>query len=170
MTIASSLKDIPAILEDIRSGSCQLAILPMDVQLDHHLSIPFLEENLSICVPATHELAAKTSVTFEEINGFNFLLRSEIGFWDEMCRVLMPSSRFLVQTDEFEFLELIRESSLPCFTTNLANDSNDLLTDRVKIPVTSPEANVTYFLVCHSDHKAYADIRLRTPPASSSAF
>ena len=155
MTIASSLKGIPAIMEDIRSGSCRLAVLPMQVTLEHHICIPFLKENLSICVPASHELAGNASVTFSEINGFNFLLRSEIGFWDEMCRQQMPSSRFLVQTDEFEFRELIRESSLPCFTTNLANDYENLLADRIKIPITSPEANVIYYLVFPRENRAY---------------
>lgn len=63
----------------------------------------------------------------------------------------MPSSRFLVQTDEFEFRELIRESSLPCFTTNLASDYHSLLAGRIQIPVTNPEANVTYYLVCRNN-------------------
>lgn len=158
MTIASSLKDMSAILEDIDSEACQLAILPMDTQHEHYISIPFLEEHLSICVPRSHDLADKSSVTFAELNGFNFLLRSEIGFWDEMCRVQMPSSRFLVQRDEFEFEELIKASSLPCFTTNLASNPKNLLADRVTIPITNPEANVTYYMVCHSDNKAYSSI------------
>lgn len=161
MTIASSLKSIPGILEDICSGVCQLGILPVEPDLAECLSIPFLKEHLSICVPASHDLARRSSVTFEELNGFNFLLRSEIGFWDEMCRVQMPSSRFLVQTDEFAFRELVRESSLPCFTTNLATDYQNLLADRIKIPITSPQANVTYFLACRSNQKAYAAIAER---------
>ena len=74
-----------------------------------------------------------------------------------MCRVQMPSSKFLVQTDKFEFEELVRESSLPCFTTNLAKDDNGLLAGRIKIPVTDPEANVTYYLACHSMSIAYAN-------------
>lgn len=158
MTVASSLKGISAILEELSAGLCQLAILPMDVQSDSYITIPFLKEILSVCVPLSHDLAAKSSVTFSELNGFNFLLRSEIGFWDEMCRTKMPSSRFLVQTNEFEFEELVRESSLPCFTTNLADNSKNLLADRKIIPVTSPEANVTYSLVCHSRNKAYTAI------------
>ncbi len=161
MTSASSLKSIPGILEDICSGVCQLGILPREADLAECLSIPFLKEHLSICVPASHDLARRSSVTFEELNGFHFLLRSEIGFWDEMCRVQMPSSRFLVQADEFAFRELIRESSLPCFTTNLATDYQNLLADRIKIPIISPEANVTYYLVCRSDQKAYAAIAER---------
>ena len=62
-------------------------------------------------------------------------------------RKKMPSSRFLVQTDDFEFKELIKNSSLPCFTTNLATDLDDILKDRVILPVTDPEANVTYHLL-----------------------
>lgn len=150
MTIASSIKSVPAICEDLASESCQLAILPHDTQYSHYINTPFLKENLSVCVPASHALSEKTSVTFSELNGFNFLLKSEIGFWDEMCRVQMPASKFLVQTDQFEFEELVRESSLPCFTTNLAKDEQNLLADRIKIPVTDPEANVTYYLASHS--------------------
>lgn len=161
MTIASSIKNVPAIYEDLDSEFCQLAILPHNIQYDHYVNIPFLKENLSVCVPASHALSDRSSVTFSDLNGFNFLLSSEIGFWDEMCRVRMPASRFLVQTDQFEFEELIRESSLPCFTTNLAKDSQNLLADRVKIPVTDPEANVTYYLACHSRSIAYADVLKR---------
>lgn len=157
MTIASSIKSIPAICQDLDSESCQLAILPHDTKCGHYINIPFLKENLSVCVPTSHDLAGRSSVTFSELNGFNFLLNSEIGFWDEMCRVQMPASRFLVQTDQFEMEELIKESSLPCFTTNLVDDSHGLLAGRIKIPVTDPEANVTYCLMCHSKSIAYAD-------------
>lgn len=158
MTIASSLKEISAILENLIGGFCQIAILPIAIQPEGYISIPFLEENLSVCVPISHELANKTSVNFSDLNGFNFLLKSEIGFWDEMCRVQMPSSKFLIQTDEFEYEELIKESSLPCFTTNLVSDCKNLFVDRVVIPVVNPEANVTYCLVCHSHNKTYSNI------------
>ena len=161
MTIATSLKNVSAICEDLDSEFCQLAILPHNPQYGHYVSIPFLKENLSVCVPVSHDLAKRASVTFSELNGFNFLLKSEIGFWDEMCRVQMPASRFLVQTNLFEFEELVRESSLPCFTTNLAKDDQNLLTDRIQIPVTNSEANVTYYLVCHSQSIAYMNVLKR---------
>ena len=163
MTIASSLKEIPSILEDLDLGSCQLAILPKQIQTDGYINMPFLEENLSVCVLFSHELAAKNSVTFSELNGFNFLLRSDIGFWDEMCRREMPSSKFLVQTDEFEFQELIKESSLPCFTTNLAINYHKLLAGRKIIPITNPQANVTYSLVCRSKYKTFAAAAIPFP-------
>lgn len=102
-----------------------------------------MKENLSVCVPIFHELTDKTSVSFADLNGFDFLLRSEIGFWNEMCRVQMPPTGLLIQTDEFEYEELFKESSLPCFTTDLVSDYKNLFTDRVVIPVVNPNANST---------------------------
>lgn len=157
MTIASSIKDASAVYQDLDSKSCQLAILPYAIQDTLYITIPFLKENLFICVPDSHDLANQSSVTFAKLNGFNFLLSSEIGFWDEMCRSRMPASKFLVQTDRFELEELIRESSLPCFTTNLVVDNKGFLADRIKIPVTDSEANVTYYLTCHSEFVDYID-------------
>ena len=48
--------------------------------------VEFMRENLFVCVPREHELARHESLTLVEINGFNFLLRSELGFWDTLCR------------------------------------------------------------------------------------
>lgn len=43
-TIASSLKNVPAVLEDLRSGFCQLAPLPMLNVPREYLCLPFLKE------------------------------------------------------------------------------------------------------------------------------
>lgn len=43
----------------------------------------------------------------------------------------------------------------------LAKDPQNLLAGRIKIPVTNPEANVTYYLVCHSQSIAYTDVLKR---------
>ncbi len=64
-----------------------------------------------------------------------------------MCRRVMPNSRFLIQPDEFNFKELIRESALPSFTTNLSSDPEKLLQGRVIIPITSPEAHINYYVI-----------------------
>ena len=67
----------------------------------------------------------------------------------------MPSSRFLVQNDEFELKELIRNSSLPCFSTNLVHDTEDVFKERKIIPIPDPEANVTYRLVFRKNNREY---------------
>ncbi len=157
-TISSRLSELPAIVEDVVSGACDIGILPYPIEQENIICIPLLQEELSICLTPGHELAGNGSVTFEELNGFNCLLRSEIGFWTELCRQKMPASRFLIQPDEFAFHELVRESTLPCFTTNLARDMGNDLQNRKKIPITDPEADVTYHMIYQRKRKEYRAI------------
>lgn len=75
---------------------------------------------------------------------------SVLGIWTEMCHTNhreMPASRFLIQTDASEFYELVRASTLLCFTTELANPAETLF-DRKLIPITDKEAHITYHLIC----------------------
>lgn len=104
-----------------------------------------MQENLFVCVPPEHELAKRRSLTFADINGFNFLLRTELGFWDTLCREKMPASKFLVQTDNAVFDELVRASSLPCFTTDYGQRRDDY-PGRVNIPLTDDDAHVSFYL------------------------
>lgn len=149
-TISSTLSEEVEIIRKVADGDCELGILPWPVELEGVGCVPLLEEKLSVCVPEEHHLASREHLTFEELSGFNCLLLSQIGFWDKLCREKMPASRFLVQTDEFEFQELVRQSALFCFTTDLTKDirsSKGLLARRKVIPITDPEANVTYHLL-----------------------
>ena len=57
----------------------------------------------------------------------------------------------MIQSDRFSFNELVRSSSLPSFTTALAKkylETADLRDLRIEVPVSDPEASVTYYLVC----------------------
>lgn len=81
-----------------------------------------MKENLFICVPPDHELAKYKTVSFSDINGFNFLLRTELGFWDTLCREKMPASKFLIQPDVDVFEELVKASSLPHFYCRILFD------------------------------------------------
>lgn len=141
ITISSSVGSNDEVLRSWESGECDAAILLFRGSGARE----FMRENLFVCVPQGHELARHDSLTFAEINGFNFLLRSELGFWDALCRQKMPASRFLVQTDEFEFGELVRSSSLPCFTTDYFPRHE--YEGRVNIPLTDDEARVTFYLL-----------------------
>ncbi|MDO4555644.1 MAG: LysR family transcriptional regulator [Lachnospiraceae bacterium] len=147
LTISSCIKKISEIQYNITNDMCDIGVVNENTAIENILCLPFLTEALSVCVPPDNELAKYKSLSFSDMNGYNFLLRTEIGFWDSLCREKMPSSKFLVQTDDFSFKELIRSSSLPCFTTNLANDTDHLLKNRVTIPIADPEATVTYHLL-----------------------
>ena len=157
MTISSGICQNAEVLEALHHHKCELAILPFLIHDKHFVSKEYMKEKLFVCVPKNHGLAGYKKLSFKDINGFNFLLRSELGFWDAICRKKMPASKFLVQTDEFTMNELVRSSSLPCFITDVV--MSDRFTDtagRVAIPVTDPEVNVTFYLVVRKDSKYQA--------------
>lgn len=182
MMVSSAICQNEDVLTALADGSCDIGILPFPLedsplknQTDtmsnvhetyetnrnknskkaHIRCTEFMHEHLFVCVPSDHELAHHDSLTFSQINGFNFLLRTELGFWDTLCREKMPASKFLVQTDVDAFEELVKASSLPCFSTDYrrqlyAGFGQMPLTHydgRVNIPLTDPEANVTFYLI-----------------------
>ena len=141
ITVSSAVCQNDAVLAAWQTGECDIAILPFKVDG----AALFMRENLFVCVPPDHTLAQSPSLTFAEINGFNFLLRSELGFWDTLCREKMPASKFLVQTDNAVFDELVRASSLPCFTTDYGQLQGGY-PERVNIPLIDAAAHVTFYL------------------------
>ena len=141
MMISSAICQNDEVLSAWQDGSCDMAILPFPVEG----AKPFMKEDLFVCVPPEHELAKHETLTFADINGFNFLLRTELGFWDTLCRERMPSSKFLVQPDAAVFEELVKASALPCFTTDYSRLRS--YPDRVSIPLADDEAHVCFYIV-----------------------
>ena len=76
------------------------------------------------------------------------LLFSDFGFWYDVVTTYMPHSRFLIQTQRYDFDELTRSSILPFFGTDATLRFSDIPDDRVAIPVKNKETSVTYYAVC----------------------
>ena len=159
-TISSRLSGIEEVIQSVTDGKSQIGILPYPCPKEkltenQLVDAVYVREQLSVCVPKGHELEKYDELTFEKMNGFNCLLRDQIGFWTDMCHEKMPASRFLVQTDEFEFQELIKSSSLLCFATNFGVFIPEVMKDRKMIPLTDSEADVTYHLICQKKNMEY---------------
>lgn len=141
MMVSSTICQNEEVLSAWKDGSCDIVILPFPIEGAE----PFMQENLFVCVPMEHELAKQNELTFADINGFNFLLRTELGFWDTLCREKMPASKFLVQSDPAVFAELVRASTLPCFSTDYGQRQGGY-PNRVNIPLADGAAHVTFYL------------------------
>ena len=149
-TITSALVENEQIIRNVQAGQTDIGILPYpcpDAESKGIKNQTYIREQLSVAVPEGHALAQYDRLTFAQLNGFNCLLRDRLGFWRNLCYEKMPASRFLIQTKEFEFQELIKTSTLLCFTTNFADMKSDVLKGRKIIPLTDPEADVTYHLI-----------------------
>lgn len=147
MTISHKINDTDDILKDIECENVDLAILPYNYTEKDYKVKELITENLYIAVPRGHELSEINRVNFQDINGFNFIVRSKIGFWSKLIKNKMPDSKFLFQNSSFEFEELVKSSTIPRFITDFSSDFKNENSNRINIPIMDNEAKVTYYLV-----------------------
>jgi DNA-binding transcriptional LysR family regulator len=147
------------LLPSLENGKYQLVVLPYDPAASEksspakYYSVKIEEENLMFLLPRSHPLAGRKSLTLSELNGENMLLYEDIGFWGKIVREKMPDSKFLVQNERYSMDELIVNSVLPCFVTNLTLTSDPGEIGRVAVPISDPEVNITYYAVCMKEHE-----------------
>ena len=151
-TIATEIKKLPLLLEGLRAGTYQLVLFPTRPDDPEFFSQEFARENLLCCLPKKHRFAKRQQLSLSDMNGENMLLFQDIGFWYDLVSEKMPDSRFLLQTERYSFMELVENSVLPSFATDLASQSPPPK-DRVTIPITDPEVQVVYYLVCKKDQR-----------------
>lgn len=156
-TINAAIDENEKLIDGLLSGDYHIVITSERIDSPDCLSIKFCEERLNICVPRDHKLAAKTDgVTFKEIDGITMLLFKQIGSWKKVLEYL-PNTRFIVQTDRKTFEELVEESLLPVFSTNLSVKYFDNLSERVVIPIREERAVGIFFLTVLRKNKRLVD-------------
>lgn len=161
MTISSDMKSTELLLQGLKDGIYQFIILQETIDDPDIYCTKYGEEHLYLSLPPAHPLAGHKGVYFKDIDGENILLFSRIGFWNDLCLKKMPSSHFLVQDERFSFEQLVKNSALPSFTSNLASKRYGTVSNRVVVPILDPEANVSYYFMCLSKTKNKMGIVLR---------
>lgn len=151
-TISSELKGVPALESGLADGSCQLVILPFAPEGDGFCCVPLGGERIFFCLHKNHRFAARRSLSVAEMNGENMLLFQDIGFWHDLVAEKMPDSRFLMQTERYNFMELAENSTMSLFSTE-AEGYGYIGTNRVKVLIEDPEFTVTYHLACRKENR-----------------
>lgn len=151
--VSSRVAGVAEVKKALGDQRCDVAVLPRRPDGEGLVAAHLMDEGLRLCVRGDHPLAGRERVTLDELNGYNFLLGNDLGFWNDVVCKRLTASRFLVQDDEYSLAELIRTSTLPCFTTDVAVEQRyrDLGEDRVNVPITDPEVNVSFWLVARAD-------------------
>ena len=132
------------------NGTCDLAITARQPKLPTICSRSFMHEELYANVPAGHVLHDRESLTFAELDGLTFLVYGGIGFWHDIHTRMLPFAQFVSQPDRTIFLQQVRTSNLLTFTTN-APENTSRHESRRAIPITDPEAHVTFYLCMRDD-------------------
>ena len=132
------------------NGTCDLAITARQPKLPTVCATEFMHEDLYANVPAGHVLYERESLTFAELDGLTFLVYGGIGFWHDIHTRMLPFAQFVTQPDRTIFLQQVRTSNLLTFTTN-APENTSRHESRRAIPITDPEAHVTFYLCMRTD-------------------
>ena len=140
-------KDIEACLIN---GTCDLAVAAHEVRMPTVVSRTFMREDLYANVPKGHVLYERDSLTFAELDGLTFLVFGGIGFWHDVHTRMLPFAQFVTQPDRTIFLQQVKTSHLLTFTTN-APENTSHHESRRAIPITDPEAHVTFWLCMRKD-------------------
>ncbi|MBQ1536715.1 MAG: LysR family transcriptional regulator [Ruminococcus sp.] len=148
MMIQTEITEETQLLEGLHNGQYQLIVLHFQPSDRNYISCACGTEKLFFSLPPSHRLAKEKELYFSDLDGENFLLMSEIGFWHDMTIRKMPHSKFLIQNDRFTFDEIVSASVLPTFNTDTANAFFASPSDRIEIPIMDEEAEASYFLVC----------------------
>ena len=101
-------------------------------------------------MPPNHPLAARKSITAEQLDGETFLILTDIGFWRERVDRALPHSTFIEQRDRGVF-DRLRLSTPYCTFVTDAPFMLDAITGRALVPIDDDMALATFSLIIRSD-------------------
>ena len=162
MTIATEMKEPDILLRGLEDKTYQIIILPVPMEVDGVHCVKYEEEHLFFSLPPAHPLSGSKALHLIDLNGETMLLRSKIGFWNQMHQEKMPDTQFLVQEEAFAFNELVKASALPSFTSDLVIKREGAVPNRVIIPILDEEANVTFYCLYRAGDRAMLNRFLKT--------
>ena len=76
------------------------------------------EERLCVALPPEHPLSGRASIRLAELGEESVLSYKDFGVWQRLVDK-NPKLHYLVQSDRSTLAELVRASSIPCFSSNL---------------------------------------------------
>ena len=123
--------------------------------------MPFIRERLSVVLPKDHRLAGRKSLWLKDLAGEKFLIHNKIGFWYEMSRRKIPNAVFLDQENISSLMEIVNNTQLPSFTTNIAQQKLNQAVPKGKtaIPLLDKEADAQFYCVIKaSDGKKMSSV------------
>lgn len=153
MTISSELVYGEKLLNGLKNGVYNIAILPEPAEYEEIFCQRYFEEHIYVVLPKNHRLAHKKSVKFADLVGEKFLLYQHIGFWKSMCEENMKDSTFLIQPDRDTFYDLVVNTDYPAFSSNKILAEGNPTENRVPIPINEDRARCTFYIACKSENR-----------------
>lgn len=147
-TISAEIADDSKLISGLKNRTYQLCILHTNPNDNALFCQRFMREQLYISIASGHPLSEKDSVTFEDLKGIRILMNRNVGFWMDVCLEKLSASDLLIQDNPDALTELVEASDLPLFNSDQFIARGIQTPGRVSIPISNPEAYVSFRLVC----------------------
>ena len=166
MQINADLRETEDVLiQGLNDDTYQMIVLlhPLDEMNTEgkpiYYSKPFIHENLSILLPASHPLARRKSLHLKDLSGEKLLIHNKIGFWYDVCRSKIHNAIYLEQNDLSALSDIVNASNLPSFVTNMSDRIGITPAGKIAVPLIDKEVNVQFWCVCKAEkQRAYTAI------------
>lgn len=143
------------LLEKLDAGKFDFVILRD--KPDGYFCRELFTERLSVFVPKEHRLAKEKSVTLIDLAGEKLLVLKDLGFWGDVVREKIPDADFFWIEERKHLIDLVNLSKIPSFVTNITEVSVHYrpieTRERIAVPITDSEVNITFYLVCTVEKK-----------------
>lgn len=157
--ITSVLETEEKLVASLKDGTFQFIILPYLLNDPEVISHRLCSENLYVRCKKEDDLASLKSVKFSQLDGREFLLNKNIGFWREIVNEKMPNTQFLVQENAESVTKIFEHSKLVTFATDLGERLGQPYSDCVKIPIDDPQAKqVFYYSYLKKNQMIFEDV------------
>ena len=146
--VSTELRKEEELIPLLKQGAFQLIILRESPADDELFSCPCGSERLYVCLPESHPLAGRKSVTFAEMDGTEFLQISNVGIWQEIKKAGMPHARIYLQKDSSAIQAIAAVSSMVTFRTDISFRHYGPERGRVAVPFSDESATVRFWCCC----------------------
>lgn len=93
IAIRETIADDGIMEEMLAADDCAIAIMSHPMTSDAVVCVPYMGETLHLSVPNGHLLASYDAIRFRDFNGYDIVVRPDVGFWMDVCRRHLPASR-----------------------------------------------------------------------------
>ncbi len=139
-------EDESELIEGLNKNRYQAIVLTRP--LSDRPSKKLITEQLYTLVLPGHPASSFKEVSFSDMNGQNFLMLSDVGYWAEVVKRNMPDSRFIIQSNLQDLHELIASSALPAFASNITIERGMRdFEGRIAVPFSDDEARLDFYII-----------------------
>lgn len=158
-TISTEISSDEKLIAGLKNRAYQMIILHENPDDKALFCQRFMQEQLYLSIAKDHMFAKRKTIRLEELHDLRILIDGNTGFWCDICSRKIPKENLLIQNSFDAFAELVEASSLPLFNSDQLISRGYIPQGRISIPVSDPEAHVTYWLAClNSEQKSYRSV------------